>query len=154
MTEYLRGEVLEGRGKQAVVDAVVRCPPPLSAEAPMHWPLTTVSESFSGSHSQTELPIRVHTPFLGLVPRHSGTSVLVVNSFWNLWWGPKPTSTEWWGIFSCRAVSWLTQVLASATTNVWWVPSNRQVLKHFFYGQNATSTGFDGFWSLPRYGCM
>ena len=45
--------------------------------------------------------------------QHSGTSVLVINSFQSLWRVPKPTSTQWWSIVSCGVASWLTQVLAS-----------------------------------------
>ena len=52
---------------------------------------------------------------------YSGTPVLIIYLFRNLWLSAETdqyrTSDEWWSIFSCAVVVWLTEVLASATSS-------------------------------------
>ena len=57
---------------------------------------------------------------------YSGNSVLIVNLCQNSGWVLKPTSTQHWSMFSCAAMSWLPQVLVSATS-----PEQARVLEHF-----------------------
>ena len=77
--------------------------------------------------------------WVGIKWIHSGTSVPVINSLRNSWWVLKPMSTAWWNILSCRAVSWLIKVLASAIS-----PEQLPGIEILFSRQNATSTKYEG----------
>ena len=81
-----------------------------------------------------------------LKTKYSGTSVLI-NSFRNLWWVLKPTSTE----LLMRLTHWPLFHRERGALRCEQAPS----AKTFFSHQNAMSTGFDGFWNqqVPRYDC-
>ena len=80
-------------------------------------------------------------PILLLIMIYSGTLVLVINSFRNSWWVPKPESTQQWSIFSCGAV-WLIQALASVMS-----PKQAPGAETFFSHQNANEYKA---WQIPK----
>ena len=114
-------------------------------------------KSFQGYFFQKEIKMRpqvfsvdsgmfcLFEDWVGIKWIHSGTSVPVINSLRNSWWVLKPMSTAWWNILSCRAVSWLIKVLASAIS-----PEQVPGVEILFSRQNATSTGF--WWVLKPMG--